>query len=201
MEDGTPATGASAADQLLDGRYALGEPLGRGGMATVYRARDERLRRPVAVKILHDAASDAAGVAPREDRIVARLAHPHIVGIYDAGTTPAGRPFLVMQLIEGEPVSRLAPLPLDRALVVAEEVAAALAHAHARGVVHCDLKPQNVLLDADGRAKLTDFGVAVADAARVGEVIVRSAAYIAPERMRGAPTSPAVDIYALGALL
>ena len=186
---------------LLDGRYEIADVLGRGGMASVYRARDRRLDRPVAVKVLDGDRQDAAGSAFREDRLTARLAHPHIVGIYDSGATPDGRPFLVMELIEGEPVSQLAPLPLDRALEIAADVAAAVAYAHEQGVVHCDIKPQNVLLDAFGRARLTDFGVASADAAPVGEIVYGSAGYIAPERLRGAPTSPAVDIYALGGLL
>ncbi len=187
---------------VLEGRYELEEPLGRGGMATVYRARDRRLDRPVAIKVLDDRGpQDAAGTAFREDRLTARLAHPHIVGVYDSGETPDGRPYLVMELIAGDPVSGLAPLPAGQALAIAEEVTDAVAYAHGQGVVHCDIKPQNVLLDAFGRARLTDFGVASATAAPVGEVVYGSASYIAPERLRGAPTSPAVDIYALGATL
>ncbi|MDP9373272.1 MAG: serine/threonine protein kinase, partial [Chloroflexota bacterium] len=192
---------APAGGMVLEGRYELEEPLGRGGMATVFRARDRRLDRPVAVKVLDDRGPEAAGVAFREDRLTARLAHPHIVTVYDSGETPDGRPFVVMELIDGAPASRLAPLPVGQALAIAEDVAAAVAYAHEQGVVHCDIKPQNVLLDAFGRARLTDFGVASADAAPVGEVVYGSASYIAPERLRGAATSPAVDIYALGALL
>lgn len=192
---------ALAAGTLLDRRYELEAPLGRGGMAAVYRALDRRLGRPVAVKVLDAEDAGVAGAAFREDQITARLAHPNIVGIYDSGETLDGRPYLVMELIDGEPVSHLAPLPVERALAIAEEVTAAVAHAHAHGVVHCDLKPQNVLLDAFGRARLTDFGVASAVEAPVGEVVYGSASYIAPERLRGAPTSPAVDIYALGATL
>lgn len=187
--------------ELLDGRYELLDLLGQGGMATVYRARDHRLGRLVAIKILDDHGTSGTGIMLREDRVLARLAHPHIVGVYDSGTLPDGRSFLVLELIEGEPTSHLAPLPVDRALRIAEQVASALAYAHAQGVVHCDLKPQNVLLDARGEAKLTDFGVASADAAPVGAMVYGSAAYLAPERLRGAPTSPAVDIYALGATL
>ena len=193
--------GALTLGMVLDGRYELVEQLGRGGMASVYRARDRRLDRPVALKVLHEAHQDEAGAAFREDQVTAQLAHPHIVGVYDSGTTPDGRPFLVMELIDGEPIDRLAPPTIERALEIAEEVAAAVAHAHERGIVHCDIKPQNVLLDALGQAKLTDFGVASADKSPVGEVVYGSASYIAPERLRGAPTSPAVDIYALGGLL
>jgi hypothetical protein len=137
----------------------------------------------------------------REDRALARLAHPHIVSVYDSGTMPDGRPFLVLELIAGEPTSRLAPLPVGQALQIAEEVASALSYAHAQGIVHCDVTPQNVLLDTYGRAKLTDFGVASATAAAVGAMVYGSAPYLAPERLHGAPTSPSIDIYALGATL
>ena len=193
--------GALAEGTLLDGRYGLTGLIGRGGMAAVYRARDQRLDRDVAVKVLDAPAADTAGTAWREDRLTASLAHPHIVGIYDSGATPDGRPYLVMELIAGEPIARLAPLPPARALELAEQVAGALAHAHARGVVHCDLTPQNVLVDAFGQAKLTDFGVAGDEAEPVGETVYGSAPYLAPERLRGAPTGPAVDLYALGATL
>lgn len=168
-------------------------------MATVYRARDRRLDREVAIKVLDGA--EPATSAWREDRITARVDHPNVVGVYDSGATPDGRSFLVMELIAGEPVSRLAPLPPARALAIAEDVAAAIAYAHEQGVIHCDLKPQNVLLDSFGRARLTDFGVASADNTPVGAAVYGSASYIPPERLRGAPASPAVDIYALGALL
>jgi len=186
---------------LLDGRYELEGPLGRGGMASVYRARDRRLGRPVVVKVLDEGRRDGADAAWREDLVIARLAHPHIVGIYDSGALGDGRPYLVMELLDGEPVSRLAPLPVVRALAIAAEVAAAVAYAHERGVVHCDITPGNVLIDAFGHARLTDFGVACADRAPTGAVVHGSAAYLAPERLGGAPTGRATDIYALGALL
>jgi hypothetical protein len=193
--------GALAVGTLLDGRYALEDLLGRGGMAAVYRARDRRLDRPVAVKVLDRPGPHTDAAAWREDRITAALHHPNIVTVYDSGTMPDGKPYLVLELIEGEPVARLAPLPPGRALALAEQVAGALAYAHARGVVHCDLTPHNVLVDAFGQAKLTDFGVAGDEAEPVGETVYGSAPYLAPERLRGAPTSPAVDLYALGATL
>ena len=185
-------------------RYELGERLGHGGMAEVRLATDRRLGREVAVKLLRGDLAEQSTARRRfeaEARTAARLSHPNIVTVYDSGTMPDGKPYLVMELIEGEPVARLAPLSPGRALELAEQVAGALAYMHARGVVHCDLTPQNVLVDAFGQAKLTDFGVASADAAPVGEVVYGSAAYLAPERLRGAPTSPAVDLYALGATL
>jgi serine/threonine protein kinase len=192
---------ALASGTLLDGRYELLDHLDRGGMASVYRAHDRRLDRLVAVKVLDDARRDEAGIAFREDRLTARLSHPHIVAVFDGGTTPEGQPFLVMELIDGQAVIHLAPLPVGRALRIAEDVASAVAYTHERGIVHCDIKPQNVLLDAHGQAKLADFGVASADHAPSGGVVYGSAPYIAPERLRGAPVGPAVDIYAIGATL
>lgn len=192
---------ALASGTILDGRYELLDYLDRGGMATVYRARDRRLDRLVAVKVLDDARRDEAGIAFREDRLTARLAHPHIVAVVDGGTTPKGQPFLVMELIEGQAVTQIAPLPVGRALRIAEDIAAAVAYTHERGIVHCDIKPQNLLLDAHGQAKLADFGVANADRSAPGRLVYGSAPYLAPERLHGAPVGPAVDIYAIGATL
>lgn len=186
---------------LLADRYALETLLARGGMASVYRAHDQRLNRSVAIKLLDQPADDHAARVWREDQLTAGLAHPHIVQVYDSGVTPGGQPFIVMELLAGQSLSQLAPLPVPEALALAEEVADALAYAHARDVVHCDLTPQNVLRDSFGRAKLTDFGVASSAASPVGEVVYGSAPFLAPERLRGAPATPAVDLYALGAVL
>ncbi|HET8629166.1 MAG TPA: serine/threonine protein kinase [Thermomicrobiales bacterium] len=196
-----PVLGGGATGAVLAGRYTVGDLLGEGGMAHVYRAHDVRLDRDVAVKILDRPGPRDASPDWREDRLTASLAHPNIVRVYDSGATPDGRHFLVMELLRGRPVSELAPLPPERALAVVAQVADALACAHERGIVHCDLKPQNVLVDRNGHATLTDFGVASAAASPAGPVVYGSLPYVAPERLRGAPVSPAVDIYALGALL
>ena len=194
--DGEPIRGMK-----LDDRYEVLGLLGQGGMARVYRARDRRLDRLVALKVLNDAGDDAETTLAREDRMTAALAHPNIVTVYDSGMMPDGRPYLVLELLAGQPASHLAPLPTGAALAVAEQVAAALAHAHARGIVHCDVKPQNVLIDRAGRATLTDFGVASATTTPTGEAVYGAAAFLAPERLCGAAASPAVDLYALGATL
>lgn len=186
---------------LLAGRYRLQERLGQGGMATVYRAHDTRLDRPVAVKILTGHDRHAATLAAREAHLAARVAHPHIVEVYDRGHTPDARPFLVLRLIVGPPSAGALPMPPARAVTLGIEVAAALAHAHAHGIVHGDVTPQNILLDPARGAQLTDFGVASTIAATPGAPIYGAAAYVAPERLRGAPPTPATDIYALGATL
>ena len=161
------AAGALTTGTLLDGRYTLLDQLGRGGMATVYRARDQRLDRLVAVKIL-DTPHQLDDQDLREDRLTARLDHPHIVSVYDSGTTPDGRPFLVMELVAGASAASLAPVPLPQALALTIEVAEAVSYAHRQGIVHCDIKPDNVLLDTWNHFRLTDFGIASPDAASVG---------------------------------
>ena len=165
---GTPAR----VPRVLGGRYALLRRLGAGGMAEVYLARDQELGRQVAVKLLHPAfAADPRFVERfrREARAAAALSHPHIVAVYDWGTAgaPAGAPYMVMEYVPGpdlkEDLCRRGPLPEPEALRIGEQVAGALAAAHARGVVHRDVKPQNILLvrqEEDVVAKVTDFGIA-----------------------------------------
>jgi serine/threonine-protein kinase len=198
---------------LLAHRYRLLERTGAGGMSVIWRARDESLERVVAVKVL-----DAALAADRthrelvrkEARAAARLSHPDATAVYDYGetSTPDRRlvAYVVMQLVDGEPLAiRLAsgPLPWREAVRVAVRVARVLAAAHARGIVHRDITPDNVMLTADG-AKVLDFGIA----ARIGEPdddatgwTFGTPPYVAPERLDGTPAMTPTDVYSLGALL
>jgi serine/threonine-protein kinase len=200
--------------QFLSGRYRLVERLGEGGMSVVWRAYDEVLGRPVAVKVL--ATKFAADAASRsriraEAQAAAVLSHPNITSVYDYGESvhPDGSrvPFVVMELVHGLSLSRRlanGPLPWRTAIRVCGQVAAALAAAHARGLVHRDIKPANVMLAAGG-VKVVDFGIAAivgqsSDAQPDGSVL-GTPAYLAPERLAGAPVEPASDVYALGVLL
>src|ERR687895_449008 len=201
-----PAGPPQAGGDLVLGRYRLGRRLGSGGFGTVYEARDERLGRPVAVKAIA-----AGGPAPergqREALAAARLHHPGIVAVYDAGEDAAGR-YLVSELVRGR---TLAALEADGALSDRDvlrlglALADALAHAHERGVIHRDVKPQNVIVpdepgDPRGAAKLTDFGVGrlAGDEplTRTGDV-VGTLAYMAPEQAAGQPVDERVDLYSL----
>ena len=263
---------------VVGGRYTVGDLIGRGGAADVYRARDELLGRDVAIKMFgaggdvvaaanaeavsvpvpppdavdpvsgeavapQDPADDEAGTpgsgaggrygrgtgstprpsAPpaelvgdleegsearnrREVLTLAALSHPGLVTVYDVGDDH-GRAYFVMQLIEGDTLAqriRRGPLPLGDVIALGAALADALAYVHRRGVVHRDVKPGNVLLDADGRAHLSDFGIAaVRDAAPVtaAGMVIGTASYLSPEQVRGESVSPAVDIYALGLVL
>ncbi|WP_229406063.1 serine/threonine-protein kinase [Micromonospora sp. NBRC 110038] len=207
----------------LHDRYVLRERIGLGGMSEVWRADDEVLHRPVAVKAL--AAQLAAdphlrATLQREARAAARLTHPHVTQVYDYGEAVLGGgtvvPYLVMELVEGRSLAdRLAagPLPWPDAVRLAGQVAAALAAAHRIGVVHRDIKPANIMLTESG-AKVLDFGIAAPAGPhqprtgphqpRVGpgdEPMMGTPAYFAPERFDPGPPNPASDVYALGALL
>jgi serine/threonine-protein kinase len=201
--------------RVLGGRYQLEQRIGIGGMSEVWRAHDQVLDRPVAVKIMAPAAETQVGEASCADlvraeaRSAARLAHPNVAAVHDFGTsvTP-GRvvPYIVMELVEGQTLgSHLAAGALDWRIAVriCAEVAAALAAAHAEHVVHRDVKPANIMLTPSG-AKVLDFGIAAA----AGECdpdgngpVMGTPAYIAPERFEGVPATPATDVYALGVLL
>ncbi|MCP2329021.1 serine/threonine-protein kinase [Hamadaea flava] len=202
------------AGDLLEDRYRLIEPIASGGTATVWRARDERLGRVVAVKaldrkLLSDPMSRARLGA--EARVLARLSHPSIAVIHDYGVAVSTRtgqpvPFLVMEVVDGVPLADLLagrPLPWGSAVTVAARMAEALAAAHSRGVVHRDVSPRNVLLTADD-VKVIDFGISAFQDEPGGEPgaeVVGTPAYTAPERLDGAPVHPSADVYAVGVML
>jgi eukaryotic-like serine/threonine-protein kinase len=193
-------------DRLLDGRYRLGERLGGGAVAEVFRAQDERLARAVAVKLFRGDAAEELQRHEAEMRTLARLDHPSLVTVYDAGDDE-GQPYLVMQLVEGDTLAdELArgPLGPQRAATYGAALADALAYVHEQGFVHRDVKPANVLIAADGRVHLADFGIArLVDSAhvtRTGDVL-GTPAYFAPEQVSGDPVGPAADVYALGLVL
>ena len=200
----------AALGDVLGGRYRLVELLGQGGMATIYRATDAQLGREVAVKVLHpEYGRDPDFVArfKQEAQAAASLSHPNIVGVYDFGTDAVG-PYIVMELVDGEDVATLlarnGPLPPRQAARLAAEVAHALAAAHARGIVHRDVKPGNVLVSSDGRVKVTDFGIARAwsDARlTLPGVTLGSVHYFSPEQALGEQATEASDIYSLGIVL
>jgi eukaryotic-like serine/threonine-protein kinase len=184
------------------------EPVGSGGMATVYRARDRRLNRDVAVKVLGEPVGDdgmSRARFEREARLLARLSHPHIVTIHSVVPGEHGTA-IVMELLSQSLRDRL-PVTIDDALRMALEVADALEYAHAQGVVHRDLKPENILFDREGRAKVADFGIArlqetaTATALTAAHVVVGTPGYMAPEMAGGASPHPGMDLYALGVVL
>ena len=193
-------------ERLLDGRYRLGERLGSGAVAEVFRAVDERLARPVAVKLFRGDAAEELQRHEAEMRTLAQLDHPSLVTVYDAGDDD-GQPYLVMQLVEGDTLAdelRRGPIGLDRAARYGAALADALAYVHEQGFVHRDVKPANVLIAADGRVHLADFGIArLVDSAhvtRTGDVL-GTPAYFAPEQVSGEVVGPAADVYALGLML
>jgi len=212
----SPAAPARAPSDLRAGvvlfdRYRLVRELGRGGVADVWRADDLRLHRAVAIKVLHPHLLPDAGWRRRfvaEARAASWLSHPGIVPVYDVLDDPE-TPAIVFQLVDGESLAtqlaREGSLPTAEATRLAAEIAAALDHAHRAGLVHRDVKPANVVIDREGRARLVDFGIArlVEDASAEGEghEVVGTLRYMAPEQLAGEPTDARTDLYALGLVI
>ncbi|HEY6273222.1 MAG TPA: serine/threonine-protein kinase [Terriglobales bacterium] len=193
---------------LTGTRYELVRELGRGGMGAVHLARDAVLDRPVAIKVLHflDSSGQAAARMRDEARILARLEHPGIVPIHDAGTLPDGRPYYVMKLVQGQRLDQLRDRaqPLPELLRTFARIAEPVAFAHSQGVIHRDLKPENIMLGPFGEVLVLDWGVAQAWGGRdPAGTVVGTARYMAPEQSRGAVDliDGRSDVYSLGRIL
>ncbi|WP_228557776.1 serine/threonine-protein kinase [Myxococcus sp. AB056] len=195
--------------EVLAGRYRLERELGRGGMATVFLATDVRLSRPVALKRMHPGGGTGrAERFRREAELAASLHHPNVLEVHDYGEDEAHGPFLVCEWVRGEDLralaGRLSPVPPEAVMVLGWELARALAAAHARGIVHRDVKPDNVLVAEGGPLKLADFGLAaLEDQERLTSTgaVTGSLPYMAPERIDTGAYSPASDVYAVGVIL
>ncbi len=194
---------------LFDGRYRIMRKLGTGGMANVYLAEDEVLGRRVAIKILNDRhAGDDQFVERfrREAKNAASLSHPNIVSIYDRGEAE-GTYYIAMEYLDGRSLKELivarGPAPVHIAIDYARQILAAIRFAHRHGIVHRDIKPHNVLVDAEGRLKVTDFGIARAGASQMTETgsIIGTAQYLSPEQAKGAPVDQTSDLYSVGIVL
>ncbi|GAA1152260.1 Stk1 family PASTA domain-containing Ser/Thr kinase [Nocardioides aquiterrae] len=198
--------------RVLEGRYRIGPRIARGGMASVYEATDIRLDRTVAIKIMHPGLGDDDEFAARfvrEARSAARLSHPNVVAVYDQGDDH-GTVFLAMELIDGitlrDVIRKEAPMPPARALALMEPVLSALAAAHRAGLIHRDVKPENVLIADDGRVKVADFGLARAVSAdtqhtATGGVLIGTVSYLAPELVIDGRADARADVYAAGVVL
>lgn len=195
---------------VLSGRYRLEAKLGSGGMSTVYLARDETLDRSVAVKVMHREMSEQEDQLKRfrqEARAVAKLSHPNVVSVIDAGED-GGHPYIVFEYVEGETlkqrIAREGALDAQDAIAYAIEIARGLSVAHARKMVHRDIKPQNVLIDSEGRAKLTDFGISrqlEQDGMTATGRVLGTTDYVSPEQAMGRMVDPRSDVYSLGVVL
>jgi serine/threonine-protein kinase len=196
---------------VLAGRYELEELVGSGGMSSVYRAHDRVLDRKVALKVLHQQLTSEEEYVERfrrEARMVAGLLHQNIVTVIDRGDV-GGQPFIVFEFVNGENlkqlVNREGPLPVERVLELGMQIARGLAFAHANGYVHRDVKPQNVLLNGDGEAKVTDFGIARSLDVKHGVTqtgtVLGTSDYIAPEQAQGQEVDEHTDVYSLGIVL
>lgn len=217
LRAGPGTAGAGLIGQRL-GPYVLETELGQGGGGSVWRARreDGRFEGAVAVKLLHLSMMGRHGAERfrREGQILARLTHPHIAHLMDAGVTPSGQPYLVLELVHGEPIDRhcdTARLSIEARLSLFDDVLAAVAHAHTHGVIHRDLKPGNILVTPEGQVKLLDFGISklMDDEAGTAEATeftreggrALTPEYAAPEQLQGQGLTTATDVYALGVLL
>ncbi len=195
---------------LIHDRYLLDRKVASGGMGTVYQGVDQRLGRPVAIKVLKEELSEDGGVVERfrrEARAAAALSHPNVTSIFDYGQDD-GMPYIVMELVRGRDLGRElerdAPFSLRRAVQIECQVLEALQHAHEAGVVHRDVKPANVIVNERDRVKVTDFGIArAAGESRLTAtgIILGSAHYVSPEHVKGEPSAPQSDIYSAGILL
>jgi hypothetical protein len=197
-------------ETLVNNRYSIIRVLGGGGMAKVYLAHDEVLDRDVALKVLREQFAEDGEFVERFKREArsAALSHPNIVQIYDRGTAGDGSSYIAMEYVPGgtikERASRSGPLAPETAVSLALQIAEALGAAHERGIVHRDIKPQNVLLTATGDAKVTDFGIARATSATTisqRSVVLGTASYMSPEQAMGEPATPKSDLYSLGVVL
>jgi beta-lactam-binding protein with PASTA domain/serine/threonine protein kinase len=197
--------------RVLDSRYLIGSRVARGGMATVYEATDLRLDRTVAVKVMHPGLGDDDEFAARfvaEARAAAKLSHPNVVSVFDQGNDD-GTVFLAMELIPGhtlrDTIGKEAPLSAARALALLEPVVSALAAAHRAGLIHRDVKPENVLIADDGRVKVADFGLAKAVSATTQHtatgVLIGTVSYVAPELVVEGRSDARADVYAVGVIL
>src|SRR5258706_7140022 len=195
------------------GQYEILAPLGAGGMGEVYRARDTRLNRDVAVKVLPASLAadpDRLRRFELEARTTGMLNHPNILAVYDIGTHD-GAPYLVTELLEGQTLRQQLPVPQRKALEYARQICQGLAAAHAKGVTHRDLKPENLFITTDGRVKILDFGLAkvasndaltlTAGAATLPGTPMGTASYMSPEQVRGLPADHRSDIFSLGIIL
>jgi eukaryotic-like serine/threonine-protein kinase len=202
-------SGDTLIDSVFDGRYRIVRKLGAGGMANVYLAEDQELGRQVAIKILDDRhAADDSFIERfrREAKNAAGLSHPNIVSIYDRGEAE-GTYYIAMEYLSGRSLKELivgrGPTPIRIAIDYTRQILAALGFAHRHGIVHRDIKPHNVVIDADGRVKVTDFGIARSGASQMTEAgsIIGTAQYLSPEQARGSPVDQRSDVYSVGIVL
>ncbi len=196
--------------QLLDGRYQIERLLGDGGMARVYLGRDLRLNRPVAIKIPHSHLMTDPDFLARfrhEAHAAAMVSHPNLVDVYDVGQD-GDQHYIVMEYVAGSTLKQLinreAPFAIPRAVRIGEQIARGLHAAHRAGLIHRDIKPQNIIVTDDGQVRITDFGVAkshLSTAMTETGITLGTVDYIAPEQAQGRPATPQSDIYALGVVL